>query len=107
MELQQHIFISLDNLSGDFLKNNEFYYKKIGHKTYLATAWLENVTQGEHYYPLNFLNVNCSHINSFVAVTPTGTNTVKPVTAYIKDNQLYLNVSVRDNFSIFAIIKAN
>ena len=96
----------LENLYKNFEKNGNWYYKQISSSFYIMFGWFQDVPVGETYYNLPVMTVS-EYTNSIVLTSPTGTNAVKPATAYIKSKKIYINNinSSSVNYSVFAIIQ--
>ena len=96
----------LENLYKNFEKNGNWYYKQISSSFYIMFGWFQDVPVGETYYNLPVMTVS-EYTNSIVLTSPTGTNAVKPATAYIKSKKIYINNinSSSVNYSIFAIVQ--
>ena len=96
----------LENLYKNFEKNGNWYYKQISSNFYILFGWFQDVPVGETYYNLPVMTVS-EYTNSIVLTSPTGTNAVKPATAYIKSKKIYINNinSSSVNYSVFAIVQ--
>ena len=96
----------LENLYKDFSKSGNWYYKQISSNFYMMFGWFQDVPVGETYYNLPVMTVS-EYTNSIVLTSPTGTNAVKPATAYIKSKKIYINNinSSSVNYSVFAIVQ--
>lgn len=96
----------LENLYKNFEKSGNWYYKQISSSFYIMFGWFQDVPVGETYYNLPVMTVS-EYTNSIVLTSPTGTNAVKPATAYIKSKKIYINNinSSSVNYSIFAIVQ--
>lgn len=96
----------LENLYKNFEKNGNWYYKQISSSFYIMFGWFQDVPVGETYYNLPVMTVS-EYTNSIVLTSPTGTNAVKPATAYIKSKKIYINNinSSSVNYSVFAIVQ--